>query len=96
MSLITINITALCEKKLDQILTIVKNIGEKMATQADIDALKDEVLKVKNEVITAADSLRQKIAELQAIIDAGQPVLDLTGLQDALKTLDDINPDTQV
>jgi hypothetical protein len=93
MSLITINIKAYNDTKLDQLISLTQDIGEKMATQADIDALSAQVTKVQAEVVAAADALRAQIAALQAIIDAGQPVIDLTGLQSALQVLDDLNPD---
>ena len=80
--------------KLDWIIAILDRIGTQiMATQADIDALTAQVDKIDVEVKTAAATLSAEIAKLQAIIDAGQPVLDLSALQAAVTALDNLNPD---
>ena len=96
MSLINITIKAYDNAKLDELISVTKMIGEKMATQGDINALTLQVNKVFGEVQSAKQVLVDKIAELQAIIDSGQPVLDLSGLQSAVQVLDDINPDGPV
>lgn len=82
-----INLTVpLYDAKLDEILNLLKSIGDVMATQADIDNLAAQLAKIHSE-ITA------QVAALQAIIDAGQPVLDISALQAAVQGLDDMNPD---
>lgn len=85
MSLITIIVESK-DVKLDKIITLLNDIGNKMTTQADIDALTSQLSKVHAEITT-------QIAALQARIDAGQP-LDLSGLQAAVQGLDEMNPDS--
>lgn len=80
-------IVPLYDAKLEEILSKLTEIGDTMATQADIDAIVVQLDKAKNEILA-------QIAALQAIIDAGQPVLDLSALQAAAQMLDDLNPDT--
>ena len=98
MSLIDINIhsndTKLAElaSAMSQIVSLISKIGDTMTTQTDIDLLTTQVTKVMHEVVTAKQVLLDRIAELQALIDAGQPV-DLTALMAAVQGLDDINPD---
>ena len=80
--------------KLDWIITLLNNIGlQLMATQTDIDALTAQVNKIDVEVKAASATLSAEIAKLQAIIDAGNPVLDLSALQAAVQVLDDLTPD---
>jgi len=92
MSLITINIKAYNDAKLDQILSLLATIGETMATQADIDALTAQVQKVQTEVMGAVQVLKDEIAALQN----QNPALDLTALSSAVQALDDLNPDAVV
>lgn len=91
MSLITVNVHS-NDVKLDEILSVINNIGEKMATQEEIDALTAQVNKVMAEVTTAKQVLVDQIAALEAQIAAGQTV-DLTALKAAVQSIDDINPD---
>ena len=84
-------------EQLDRIIIILETIrNTTMATQEAVDALTAQVSKIQTEVTGAVDALKVQIAALQAIIDAGQPVIDLSGLQTALQGLDDLNPDAPV
>lgn len=74
-----------------------------MATQAEaalqIDSLKDQVTKIRTEVVSAADGLRTQIASLEeALANVGTEVApalqaSIAGLQAVLQDLDDLNPD---
>lgn len=75
-----------------QLTQIRKDI---MSTQEVVDLLTAQVVKVNQEVVAAKDILVAKIVDLQAQLDdvgVGEQV-DLSGLQDAVQALDDINPD---
>ena len=67
----------------------------RMSNQDVVDAVTAELGKVRIEITSQADGLRAKIAELQSQVDAGVPAeqLDLSGLQAAAQSLDDIVPD---
>lgn len=93
MSVITINVQSNNDVKLDTIVMLIKRIGDTMVTQADLDVLTTQVTKVMTEVVDAKTVLMTRIAELQAIIDAGLPVLDLEPLKAAVMLLDDLHVD---
>lgn len=65
-----------------KLLQIEKIMSEQ---QEQIDALAAQLAKAKTEIIA-------KIDDLQAQIDAGEPV-DLTALKAAVQGIDDLNPD---
>lgn len=69
---------------LNQLLHMEKIMGQQ---QAQIDALTAQIGKVRAEIIA-------KIVELQAQIDAGEPV-DLTALKAAVQGIDDLNVDAE-
>jgi polyhydroxyalkanoate synthesis regulator phasin len=84
-------------EQLDRIIIILDEIrNTTMATQEAVDALTAQVAKIQTEVTGAVEALKVQIAALQAIIDAGQPVIDLSGLQAAVQVLDELNPDAPV
>lgn len=62
-----------------------------MATQAEVDALTNQVVKIGSEV----QNVKSELVKVQAQVDAlGVPV-DLTGLTAAIQSVDDLNPDAQ-
>lgn len=62
-----------------------------MATQAEVDALTNQVVKIGSEV----QNVKTELAKVQAQVDAlGVPV-DLSALSAAIQSVDDLNPDAQ-
>lgn len=75
-----------------QLSTIGRHL---MATQADVDALVVQVVKIGDEVKSAAAVLKaelESVKEQLAAAGAAETV-DLTGLAAAIQVVDDINPD---
>lgn len=66
-----------------------------MSTQAQVDALTAQVAKVQGEVVAAKDALTAQVVSLQDQLAAAGVTeqVDLSGLQAAVQSLDDINPD---
>jgi hypothetical protein len=70
-----------------------------MATQAQVDVLTAQVVKIGQEVTTAKDVIAAELADVKAqLAAAGVPAeqVDLTGLAAAVQNLDDIHPDPVV
>jgi len=92
MSLITINVTS-DDVKIDKLITLTKRLVIQMATtQETVDLLVDQVTKVNTEIVNLKATLEASIAELEAQIAAGGTI-DLTALQAAVQSIDDIVPD---
>jgi chromosome segregation ATPase len=69
------------DRKITQLARVVRQLeGITMASQADIDALAAALHQEDSDLNSAVSAITAKIADLQAQIDAGQPV-DLSGLQ---------------
>lgn len=75
-----------------QLTTLGRNL---MATQADIDNLTAQVGKIHAEVNRAKDQLVAELTSVHAQLAAAGAAdkVDISGLQTAIQTLDDINPD---
>jgi DUF917 family protein len=78
-----------------QLSTIGRSL---MSTQAQVDAVVDQLVKARLEIVAAKDQLVAKIVDLQNQLDAGVPAeqVDLSGLKAVAQTLDDIVPDAVV
>lgn len=63
-----------------------------MATQADIDKLVDQVVKIRSEVVV----LKAAFAAVQAQVEANELAeqVDLSALAAAIESVDALNPDT--
>ena len=69
-----------------------------MATQADVDKLTEQVIKIGVEVKDAHAVLVSELADVKAQLAAAgvTETVDLTGLAAAIQNVDDINPDPVV
>jgi hypothetical protein len=78
-----------------QLSTIGRSL---MSTQAQVDAVVDQLVKARSEIVAAKDQLVAKIVDLQNQLDAGVPAeqVDLSGLKAVAQSLDDIVPDAVV
>lgn len=64
----------------------IDKIGRNMASQADVDAIAAALHQEDSDLNAAVTGITQKLADLQAAVDAGQPV-DLSGLQAEVDSL---------
>jgi len=78
-----------------QLSTIGRSL---MSTQAQVDAVVDQLVKARSEIVAAKDQLVAKIVDLQNQLDAGVPAfdVDLSDLKAVAQSLDDIVPDAVV
>lgn len=68
-----------------------------MSTQEAVDKLTAQVVKIQGEVVAAKDVLLAQVVSLQDQLAAAGVAeqVDLTGLTNAVQSLDDINPDEE-
>jgi len=79
-------------------LIIQSTLGKLMAAQQKaVDAVVDQLVKSREEILGAQRSLFAQIAAVQAQLDAAQvSTVDLSALTEAAQALDDIVPDAGV
>ncbi len=81
-------------------LNVIERNQKDMATQAEVDALKDRIGAVGSTLSRGLDEVRSEIANLKDQVANAQPPVDLSGLEAAVdsvagqaQALDDVVPD---